>query len=44
VALGTPEKIAENPASYTGHFLKPLLERNAPPAPAPKKLVKSPRK
>jgi excinuclease ABC subunit A len=25
VAAGTPEQIAENPASYTGHFLKKLL-------------------
>ncbi|WP_313992415.1 excinuclease ABC subunit UvrA [uncultured Selenomonas sp.] len=26
VAQGTPEQIAETPASYTGQFLKPLLE------------------
>ena len=27
VATGTPEEVAENPLSYTGQFLKPLLER-----------------
>ncbi len=27
VAAGTPEQIAEVKASYTGHFLKPVLER-----------------
>ena len=26
VATGTPEEVAENPASYTGQYLKPLLE------------------
>ena len=26
VAKGTPEQIAKTPASYTGQFLKPLLE------------------
>jgi excinuclease ABC subunit A len=26
VATGTPEDIAANPASHTGHYLKPLLE------------------
>ncbi|MBR5409799.1 MAG: excinuclease ABC subunit UvrA [Clostridia bacterium] len=26
VAVGTPEEIAANPASYTGQYLKPLLE------------------
>ncbi len=31
VAVGTPEQIAENPRSYTGKFLKPVLERRAPP-------------
>ncbi|MEO8151573.1 MAG: excinuclease ABC subunit UvrA [Rhizobacter sp.] len=25
VAIGTPEDVAANPASYTGHYLKPLL-------------------
>lgn len=28
IATGTPEEVAANPASHTGHFLKPLLERN----------------
>ena len=27
VATGTPEMVAENPNSHTGHFLKPLLAR-----------------
>ena len=27
VAVGTPEQIADCPASYTGAFLKPLLSR-----------------
>jgi excinuclease ABC subunit A len=28
IACGTPEDVAEMPQSYTGHFLKPLLERD----------------
>ena len=28
VATGTPEKIAEVEASYTGKYLKPVLERD----------------
>ena len=28
VATGTPEEIAEVEASYTGHYLKPILERD----------------
>ncbi|HWM31197.1 MAG TPA: excinuclease ABC subunit UvrA, partial [Methyloceanibacter sp.] len=27
VAIGTPEEIAANPASYTGHYLKQVLKR-----------------
>jgi excinuclease ABC subunit A len=27
VAVGTPEEIAANPASYTGHYLKQVLKR-----------------
>ena len=27
VAEGTPEAVAANPRSFTGHYLKPLLER-----------------
>ncbi len=27
IAIGTPEQVAENPRSYTGQFVKPLLER-----------------
>jgi excinuclease ABC subunit A len=30
VAVGTPEELAANPASYTGQFLKPLLARSRP--------------
>ncbi|MGP0174432.1 excinuclease ABC subunit UvrA [Pseudomonas sp. NCHU5208] len=29
IATGTPEEVAANPASHTGHFLKPLLERDS---------------
>ncbi|WOK38016.1 excinuclease ABC subunit UvrA [Sphingomonas sp. C3-2] len=29
VAEGPPEKVAENPRSFTGHYLKPLLERGS---------------
>ena len=36
VATGTPEQVAENPASHTGTFLAPLL-------PAPKKKQTKPR-
>ncbi|MDR6181095.1 MULTISPECIES: excinuclease ABC subunit UvrA [unclassified Pseudomonas] len=28
IATGTPEEVAANKKSYTGHFLKPLLERD----------------
>jgi len=28
VAVGTPEQVAANPASFTGRYLKPLLERS----------------
>ncbi len=35
VAEGTPEEVAEHPDSYTGHFLKPLLEET--PAKQPPK-------
>jgi len=31
VAQGTPEQIADDPDSYTGRFLSPLLERHAGP-------------
>ena len=30
VAEGTPEQVAANPESYTGHFLAPLLRAQAP--------------
>ncbi|MCU1321604.1 MAG: excinuclease subunit [Acidobacteriaceae bacterium] len=29
VAIGTPEEIAVNPASHTGHWLAPVLKQNA---------------
>ena len=48
VAEGTPEAVAENPASYTGQFLAPLLEGRAARQPArratPKKAAASPRR
>jgi len=28
VAVGTPAEVAANKRSYTGHYLKPLLERH----------------
>ncbi|MCM3712203.1 excinuclease ABC subunit UvrA [Sporosarcina luteola] len=28
IAIGTPEQVAENKVSYTGHYLKPILERD----------------
>ena len=28
VATGTPEEVAETPGSYTGKYLKPILERD----------------
>src|SRR5699024_7736224 len=28
IATGTPEEIAGDNASYTGHYLKPILERD----------------
>ncbi|MXO48315.1 excinuclease ABC subunit UvrA [Erythrobacter vulgaris] len=39
VAEGTPEQVAEVAESFTGHYLKPMLER-AGPAPAPAKKAK----
>ena len=40
VAEGTPEQVAENPASFTGQYLKPVLQRawelqGTQPAPVP---------
>jgi excinuclease ABC subunit A len=29
IATGTPEAVAVSPHSHTGHFLKPVLEREA---------------
>ena len=30
VAAGTPEEVAADPASHTGRYLAPLLERSRP--------------
>lgn len=30
IAQGTPEEVAQEPASYTGHYLKPHLAKNNP--------------
>ena len=27
IAQGTPEEVSENPASYTGHYVKKMLKR-----------------
>ncbi|HEU5341768.1 excinuclease ABC subunit UvrA [Edaphobacter sp.] len=35
VATGTPEEIAANPASHTGHWLAPVLNPTAKPEPEP---------
>jgi excinuclease ABC subunit A len=35
VAIGTPEEIAANPASYTGHYLKQVLKRRGTGAKRP---------
>ena len=40
IATGTPEQVAANPASHTGRFLAPLLERAAAPAPTPRRKKK----
>ena len=32
IATGTPEDVAKNTASFTGHYLAPLLKRKNPPA------------
>ena len=34
IACGTPEEVAEMPQSHTGHFLRPLLQRERLPAAA----------
>jgi len=36
VAQGSPEKVAKTKGSYTGQFLKPVLERSSKAAPKPK--------
>ena len=41
IATGTPEQVAANPASHTGRFLAPLLERAAAPAPTPRRKKKA---
>ncbi|HET8960432.1 MAG TPA: excinuclease ABC subunit A, partial [Nocardioides sp.] len=37
IAEGTPEDVAANPDSYTGHFLGPILRSSATPARATRK-------
>lgn len=27
IAKGTPEEVAESPVSYTGNYIKPMLEK-----------------
>jgi excinuclease ABC subunit A len=39
VAVGTPEEVAQVPESYTGRFLRPLLEPRRQPAVAKKRAV-----
>ncbi|HEX4678024.1 MAG TPA: excinuclease ABC subunit UvrA [Gaiellaceae bacterium] len=39
VAVGTPEEVAQVPESYTGQFLRPLLEPRRQPAVAKKRAV-----
>jgi excinuclease ABC subunit A len=34
VAVGTPEEVAREPRSYTGHYLAPLLQGKSPPVEA----------
>jgi excinuclease ABC subunit A len=40
VAVGTPETVVQEPRSYTGRYLKPLLEGGAATAPAAKAAAK----
>ena len=39
--MGTPEQVADEPRSYTGHYLAPLLkgERTATTTPVKKKRI-----
>jgi len=37
IATGTPEEVAKNAASFTGHYLAPLLVRKQPVAAKKKK-------
>jgi excinuclease ABC subunit A len=39
VATGTPEQLALNPASYTGQYLRPILEKVGTLKPAAKAKV-----
>ena len=42
IATGTPEQVAANPASHTGRFLAPLLQKSAASSAAPAKRRKKP--
>ena len=44
VAEGTPEDVAREPKSYTGHYLKPLLDRSKAVPAAVDAPAKKPRK
>ena len=37
IATGTPEEVANHPASFTGKYLKPLLKKQVNPSPIKKK-------
>jgi len=43
VAEGPPETIVANPASYTGRYLKPVLDAETPPRVRPPAAIRSPR-
>jgi excinuclease ABC subunit A len=42
VAEGTPEDVAANPDSYTGQFLRPMLEAGPAKQPPKKRARKAP--
>jgi excinuclease ABC subunit A len=42
VVAGSPERVAQEPRSYTGQFLKPYLAKPAKAAPAPAKVASAP--
>jgi excinuclease ABC subunit A len=44
VAVGTPEQVVQEPRSYTGHYLKPLLKGGVAETPAPSAVVRTRKK